>query len=554
MKKPASLVLILIFGFLGLLSAQPAIKQTINSNWGFHKGDIAGFPAKNNSAVKWEEISLPHSWNTVDVNQDTGYYRGIGWYKKTIYVPSSWQNKNTCLYFEGANQVAEVYVNGQLAGKHIGGYTAFSFPVGKLLNYKDSITANEILVKLDNSPNEKIPPLNADFTFFGGIYRDVYLISTNPVHFNIDSSAANGIRIKTPLVSDAMANVTVEGEIANSLNRKETVKILSSVFTADGKLIKEIKSNVSLAANGITKFSQNLDKIENPHLWSTDDPYLYHIVTSIYDNNGNLLDQQTNPLGFRWFKFDAATGFYLNGKPLKLIGANRHQDYPGMANALPDALHQNDIALLKAMGANFIRISHYPQDPAVLEACDRLGILASEEIPIVNRITQSEEFTENCKRMQLEMIRQNYNHPSIIIWAYMNEVLLQPRFQRDSPEQQKYFGDVAKLAKALDSLTRNEDPSRYTMISCHGDFDRYNKVGITQIPQIIGWNLYYGWYAPDFEGFGQFLARHHRELPDKPVMVTEYGADGDTRLHSANPERFDKTIEYQTIYHQCQHH
>jgi len=549
MKKPASLVLILIFGFLGLLSAQPAIKQTINSNWGFHKGDIAGFPAKNNSAVKWEEISLPHSWNTVDVNQDTGYYRGIGWYKKTIYVPSSWQNKNTCLYFEGANQVAEVYVNGQLAGKHIGGYTAFSFPVGKLLNYKDSITANEILVKLDNSPNEKIPPLNADFTFFGGIYRDVYLISTNPVHFNIDSSAANGIRIKTPLVSDAMANVTVEGEIANSLNRKETVKILSSVFTADGKLIKEIKSNVSLAANGITKFSQNLDKIENPHLWSTDDPYLYHIVTSIYDNNGNLLDQQTNPLGFRWFKFDAATGFYLNGKPLKLIGANRHQDYPGMANALPDALHQNDIALLKAMGANFIRISHYPQDPAVLEACDRLGILASEEIPIVNRITQSEEFTENCKRMQLEMIRQNYNHPSIIIWAYMNEVLLQPRFQRDSPEQQKYFGDVAKLAKALDSLTRNEDPSRYTMISCHGDFDRYNKVGITQIPQIIGWNLYYGWYAPDFEGFGQFLARHHRELPDKPVMVTEYGADGDTRLHSANPERFDKTIEYQTIYH-----
>ena len=540
---------IVLFFTIDLLSAQPIVKETINSNWEFHKGGIPGLPGKTDETVKWERISLPHSWNTTDVNQDTGYYRGIGWYKKTIYVPASWQDKSTYLYFEGANQVAEVYVNGKFAGKHIGGYTAFSFDIGKLLQYSsDGLAANQVWVKVDNSPNESIPPLDADFTFFGGIYRDVYLLSANPVHFNLDDAASSGIRIKTPLVSNNSANVEIDGSITNTPADKNEVKVVSAIFAADGKLVKEVKSNVKLT-EGNTGFSQQLNAIADPHLWSPDDPYLYHVVSKIYDKNGNLLDQQTNPLGLRWFKFDAATGFYLNGKSIKLIGANRHQAYKGMANALPDALHERDMQLLKDMGANFIRISHYPQDAAVLEACDRLGLLASEEIPIVNRITQSEEFTANCENMQQEMIRQNFNHPSIIIWAYMNEVLLQPRYQRDSPEQRKYFGDVAGLAKKLDSLTRREDSSRYTMISCHGDFDRYNKTGITQIPQIVGWNLYYGWYAPDFEGFGQFLDRHHRELPDKPLIVTEYGADGDTRLHSFEPEKFDKTIEYQTLYH-----
>ena len=550
MKIRGLFTLTLLFFSIYFLNAQPALKQTINSNWEFHKGDISGFSHKNPGNVKWEKISLPHSWNITDVNNDTGYYRGVGWYKKTIYVPAFWQGKSIYLYFEGANQIAEVYVNKQLACKHIGGYTAFSFPLGKLLNYnKDSLTANEVLIKLDNSYDENIPPLNADFTFFGGIYRDVYLITVNPVHFNLDSSAANGIRIKTPQVSDSQANILVDGIVSNMTDDKRMVNIVSSVFTADGKLVKEVKASVSLPANSTTAFSEPINPILNPHLWSPDDPYLYHIVSSIYDKQGDLLDRQTNPLGLRWFKFDASTGFYLNGKPLKLIGANRHQAYKGMANALPDALHERDMRLLKAMGANFVRISHYPQDPAVLEACDRLGLLASIEIPIVNRITQSDEFTENCKQMQLEMIRQNYNHPCIILWAYMNEILLQPRFIRDSPEQQKYFNDVAKLAKIIDSLTRKEDPSRYTMIPCHGDFDRYNKAGITKIPQVIGWNLYPGWYSPDFAGFGQFLDRHHRELPDKPLIVTEYGADGDTRLHSFVPERFDKTMEYQTIYH-----
>jgi len=532
-----------------LAFAQPTHKQTINSNWEFHKGDIASVAKQRHDSAKWEEISLPHSWNTADVTQDTGYYRGTGWYKKKIYVPQTWRGKSIYLYFEGANQVTEVYVNGQFAGEHIGGYTAFSFDIGKLLKYDQTSTPNEITVKVDNSHNENIPPLNADFTFFGGIYRDVYLITTNPVHFNLDNKAGPGVRIKTPMVSDATADVVVESAISNTGAGKLKIGVTSVIEDAGGNVVKEATTNTSVAVSSTGSVTQLLNGITNPHLWSPDDPYLYKVVTTIKDKDGNILDETTSPLGLRWFKFDAATGFYLNGKPLKLMGANRHQDYPGMANAVPDAIHEHDMQLLKDMGANFTRISHYPQDPAVLEACDRLGLLASIEIPIVNRITQSPEFTQNCENMQREMIAQNFNHPCIIIWAYMNEVLLQPRYKSNSAEQINYFHDVAALAGKLDSLTRHEDPSRYTMISCHGDFDRYNNAGITKIPQIIGWNLYYGWYAPDFEGFGKFLDRHHRELPDKPLIVTEYGCDGDTRLHSLDPQRFDKTIEYQTIYH-----
>lgn len=526
------------------------IKQTINSNWEFFKGDISDFPPQKPGGVKWERVSIPHSWNVTDVADDEpGYYRGVGWYKKRIYVPAGWSGKNVYLYFEGANQVTEVYVNGKFAGEHIGGYTAFSFPVGKFLNDGNNLTANEIEVKVDNSHDENIPPLTADFTFFGGIYRDVYLVAADPVHFNLDSNATNGIRIKTPHVSDNAADVAINGSVTNTLPEKQVVRVFSSITTADGKLVKEVKTKLTIQANSTVSFAQDLKGIENPHLWSPDDPYLYRVISRIVDAKGNVIDETTNPLGFRWFKFDAATGFYLNGKPLKLIGANRHQDYKGMANAVPDAIHENDVALLKAMGANFIRISHYPQDPAVLEACDRLGLLASIEIPVVNRITQNEEFTANCLHMQKEMIDQNYNHPCIIIWAYMNEVLLVPRYKKDSPEQINYFKDVAALAQKLDALTRKEDPTRYTMISCHGDFDRYYKAGITSIPQIIGWNLYYGWYAPGFEGFGKFLDHHHELLPDKPVIVTEYGCDGDTRLHNFEPERFDKTIEYEILYH-----
>jgi len=522
--------------------SQSRIKQSINSNWEFHKGAIDGYPA-NSAKVEWQPISIPHTWNAVDVNDDEpGYYRGIGWYKKILYIPSSDKNKQLYLQFEGANQTAEVYINGKLASKHTGGYTAFNVLISPYLkNTADSLAQNEILVKVDNSFNDAIAPLDADFTFYGGIYRDVYLITANEAHFTLDDNGSQGIKIKTPVVTAETATVTISGNISNLNKAKLTV--ITDVTDAQGKLVGQVKTAVNSAV-----FEQSVT-IKLPHLWSPDAPYLYRISSKIFVGD-KLLDEVNNPLGLRWYSFDADKGFYLNGKPVKLIGACRHQDFNGLGNALPNALHERDIELLKNMGGNFIRIAHYPQDPAILEACDRLGILASVEIPIVNRITETEAFYANCKQMQLEMIRQNYNHPSVVIWAYMNEVLLRPKYTRNSDEQKRYFARITALAKSLDSLTRSEDKERYTMISCHGSFDLYQSTGLTAVPQIIGWNLYNGWYSAGFEGFARFLDNHHKNLPHTPMIVTEYGADADIRVHSTKPERFDKSIEYQVQYHQ----
>lgn len=532
--------------------SQPRTRQSINSNWSFHKGDIQGYPANKTAPANWQPVSIPHSWNTVDVTDDEpGYYRGICWYKKTLFLPASIQNKQTYLYFEGANQVAEVYVNGQLAGKHLGGYTAFSFLIQPYLkNGSDSLTANEILVKLDNSFNENIPPLDADFTFFGGVYRDVYLITADKIHFNMDDYASAGIQIKTPAVNASSATITISGSVTNRTSAGRNLSIITEITDAEGKLIKKVQGNLKASASGNTVFKLQ-QTINAPHLWSPDNPYLYRAISKIVDRStGTLLDEISNPIGLRWYSFNADKGFYLNGKPLKLIGANRHQDFKNMANALPNAIHQRDMELLKNMGANFIRIAHYPQDPAVLEACDRLGLLASVEIPIVNTITETDSFYENCKQMQVEMIRQNFNHPSIIIWAYMNEVLLRPKYAKNSDEQNKYFANITALAKQIEALTHKEDSERYTMIPCHGDFNLYQRAGLTAVPQIIGWNLYQGWYSPGLEGFAKFLDHYHEALPGKPTIVTEYGADADIHIHSNLPERFDKSIEYQTQYHQ----
>jgi len=526
------------------------IKTTINSNWRFYKGDIAGYPQSTNT-VKWESVNIPHSWNSADVTDDEkGYYRGTGWYTKRLNIPAAWQGKQVSLYFEGASQTADVYVNGKKAGSHIGGYTYFNIPIEQYLNFGAN-AVNVIAVKVDNKYDENIPPLTADFTFFGGIYRDVYLVATEAVHFDTGNYASNGVFVSTPRVSAGQASVNVSGAFVNQSGKSKNLRIITRITDNDGKLVVQKQSKLKAGAGQKTNFQQLISSIDKPNLWSPESPYLYNVTSVLVDaGTGQQLDEVSNPLGFRWFSFDAAKGFFLNGKHYKLMGASRHQDYKDMANALPDAMHVSDVELLKNMGANFLRVAHYPQDPAVLQACDRLGILTSVEIPIVNQITGNAAFAQNCKNMQVEMIRQNYNHPSVIIWAYMNEILLRlPYTNSETDKRKTYLQSVAALARELEDITRKEDSSRYTMIPNHGAFDLYNNAGLTKIPKIVGWNLYQGWYSGSLDGFAKFLDEHHLVLPNTPVIVTEYGADADPRIHSFQPVRFDKSNEYAVIYH-----
>ena len=499
--------------------------------------------------LKWEKVNLPHTWNTEDIMDDEpGYYRGTGWYKKMIHVDRSLMGKSCYLHFEGANQVSELYINGQKAGDHVGGYSGFYIPVSALLIPGSE---NELLVKVDNRYDPNIPPLTADFTFYGGIYRDVWLLSVDRVHFSFSDFSSKGIYITTPAVNTQKGTVQVRLLLANEGELNKKLSIRTSIRKSNGTVVAGNTVSSLLEAKKEQSLSIPLLQVKQPHLWSPDTPYLYTVVSEIRDaTSGKLIDQLSEPLGFRWFQFDAEKGFFLNGKSCKLVGTSRHQDFKGFGNAVPDDLAIQDIVWLKKMGGNFLRVAHYPQDPAVLRACDSLGILTSVEIPLINEITESDSFFNNCSRMMSEMIRQHFNHPSVIMWCSMNEILLKPRFNNDKARQKEYFATVTRLARLLDSLARKEDPTRYTMLAHHGDYNRYRETGLVDIPMVLGWNLYSGWYGATLSDFPAFLDAFHKDYPQKPLLVSEYGADADPRIRSFQPSRFDKSIEYTTKFHQ----
>jgi len=530
-----------VFAFSHAADAQGRSKIPLNEDWDFAKDE-------DYRKGTWERVTIPHTWNVADVMDDEpGYYRGVGWYRKSIYVNRKSQSGKSWLYFEGANQFTEVYINGAKAGSHTGGYSGFAIDASPYLKYGAS---NEIVVRVDNSHNPDIAPLSADFTFYGGIYRDVYLVQAGPVHFDFENHGSNGVFINTPYVSDASALVSLHTVLKNESETSRTILLRTRIIEPGGKTIITKEKRLTIAANSQLSTGELFDSIKGPRLWSPDLPQRYLLHLAIYDNQGRLLDDIRQSFGLRYFHFDADKGFFLNGKSLKLMGASRHQDFEGLGNAVPDKKAIADLQLLKKMGANFLRVAHYPQDPSVLEACDSLGLLASVEIPVVNEITGSQAFTRNCMQMQTEMIRQFYNHPSVIIWCYMNEVLLRTRFEPGSEERKNYLASVRTLALALDSLTRVEDPSRYTMMANHGNLEQYEKAELIGIPSLLGWNLYAGWYGGNMEEFESFLDDFHQRYPKIPIVISEYGADADPRIVSTQPARFDKSAEYATRFHQ----
>lgn len=535
MKLRLFCLLLTLFILLPTLSwSQVSSKQTLNEHWRFYKGSL---DSPNIPNTEMEIVNLPHTWNANDVLADghRGYYRGQGWYFKSLEV-----NLNTkssyFIQFEGANQKTVLYVNGLRVGEHIGGYSGFTFDITEFL----TAGTNQLAVMVNNEHDPEIPPLSADFTFFGGIYRDVFLVETGKVHFNLMDYGSKGFYIHTPKVTDKTAILSVRGELRNSMNKKEKVVLSALVYDNEGNPV--VSKDIGLRLKDSLHYFELQLNLDGPKLWSTENPYLYKLELQLKNNEGSLDIAQSN-FGIRTIQFDPKNGFYLNGMPLKLIGANRHQDFIGKGNALPDDLHRSDLRLLKEMGANFLRLAHYPQDPSILEEADRLGILVWEETPLVNEITLGRSHEENAMQMLREMIRQHYNHPSIILWGYMNEIYWAHRFL-DSSIVDKHTKATVSLAKKMDSLTRAEDPTRYTAMAMH-NYPLYEQSGIDQIPQVVGWNLYHGWYYDTFADFGRFLDEQHRKYPERIHLISEFGAGSDIRLHSEKPERFDFTIEGQ---------
>lgn len=533
-------------GNLYAQSSRTLPAKTQLTDWFFQKDSIAkGLSDLNEKS--WVAVQVPHSWNTKDVMDDQpGYYRDKGWYKIDLGNVKALSGKVVRLHFDGANQETSVYVNGKKVGDHVGGYTAFNFEIQDYLHYNNP--ANEVIVCVNNRYNLDIPPLTADFTFFGGIYRQVYLETKEKTYFSDDKYGSSGIYYRTPTVNDQQADLEIFGRIASPQGKKQKVHLVSKLYDVDNKEV--VSATKKLTLNSLDSFQVTFPILRNPILWSPEQPYLYRLVTQILDGKGHVLDEYKTNVGFRYFHFDPTEGFFLNGKSYKLIGASRHQDYKDMGNAVPYDIQIADVYKLKEMGGNFLRVAHYPQNPAVMDACDRLGILTSVEIPLVNAITESAAFEANSLHMQEEMIRQNYNYSSVVIWAHMNEILLRPLFGNDKPRQEVYFKAIYDLASKLDVLTRQLDPYRYTMLAHHGAVDLYDRVGLTRIAMLNGWNLYPGWYGGLISDFGKQLDDIHRKMPNIPFLITEYGADADPRIHSFDPVRFDKSVEYAILYHQ----
>jgi beta-galactosidase len=541
----------ILIGLLMLMASAFATSRkqlTINSGWYFHKGNIA---LENNdfTSQDWTKLNLPHTWNNLDAFDDVpGYYRGIGWYAYTFRPNETWKGQDILLHFEGANQVAEVYVNNKLAGTHIGGYTAFNFNITQYLEYGKQ---NVIKVKLDNSHNKDIPPLNADFTFYGGIYRNVKLVAIDPVHFDVQNCASEGIFVETPSVTEQKANVVVRGDIANTGNAVKNIIVEAKIVDRAGNIVAQKNQKLKLNASSKVAFNLSDITIAQPQLWSPENPYLYHIEASVTEQGKKpvVLDATTIPVGMRWFSFDG-NGFHLNGKKYALKGTNRHQDFAGKGNALTDDYHRNDYEMIKSMGFNFVRLAHYPQAPEVYRTCDELGLLVWTEIPVVNEVTPTQAFTDNSLNMMREQIRQTYNHPSIVLYGYMNEILIKmlSNSKLTEDQRQQVATDTRNLALKLQALTKEEAPYRNTVMAIHYE-DGYNKYNVSTIPDVLGYNLYFGWYYEEREDLTRFLDAEHKRYPNRPIIVSEIGADADFYSHSEMPRSWDFSQEYQVVFH-----
>lgn len=530
------------FLFLSVTAFAQRQEKTINDGWRFMQQDVAGAEQTGFNDKQWENISVPHSWNS-DAYVVKNYHRGAAWYRRSLFIPQSDSDKQLFIRWEGVNHSASVYINGQFIGEHKGGYTAFTFDVTPYCKFGEE---NIIAVKADNTLND-VPPISGDFTIFGGMYRDVWLITTPKQHIDLSNMGSDGIFIETRNVSEKSADYIIRGSIVNESASKASVKVASTIKDISGKTVKVLTQILSFKGKEQKAFSLE-GTIADPMLWSPENPDLYTVETIVTDAKTNtILDAVNSYTGFRWFLFDGEKGFFLNGKPYKLRGVCRHQDQEPLANALSDEMHRRDMRLIKDMGANFIRISHYPQDPAVIEQCDRMGLLVWEETPAIDIVPESAEFANVCESALREMIRQHYNRPSVIMWGYMNEILLVTQRKYKGEELKVATNRALELAKRLEKVLKEEDSSRYSVMAFHGS-QSYNDAGFGNVTDIVGWNLYQGWYSDNVAQFDQFMKKQQELYPDKPKIVSEYGAGSDKRIHSLEPQRFDFSIEYHQLY------
>lgn len=544
----------------------------INGSWKFYKGKIDNAHLNNFDDSLWENINIPHTWNNID-GQDgtkcggkdikvTDYFRGDGRYRKWITFSDEDKEKQIYLRFQGANIQTEVYINGIKAGEHKGGYTAFAFNITPFVKFNDK---NLIAVKVNNEFTEEIAPLTADFTFYGGIYREIELIKKNPVHFGFGEFSTRGIKITAPQVSDDTAQCTVNAVIENNSNCDQTVYITAEleensdaltnpyISKTDFEKDKNFKSDfhitdsqkITVKANSEQSVEFNFT-VENPHLWNgRKDPFLYKATLNAVTDN-EIIDSVSDCFGLRYFEITKDKGFFLNGKSYPLRGVSRHQDREGLGNAISINEHNEDFALIYDMGVNSLRLAHYPQVEYFYKLCDYYGIIVWAEIPVVDLIGGNGEYStpdntrakffETTKQQLKEMINQNYNRPSIICWGIQNEI------------QAKFDNIMPRFTEELHKTAKHEDSLRYTTQATN------HRTALGWKSDLIAWNVYPGWYGMHRKQLGWFLDKN-RDF-GRPTGISEYGAGGNRNQHRLKPRKPKHDgqwhpVEYQALCHEA---
>ncbi len=521
---------------VALLSLLPLHAQRtlipFNSNWWFR----FSHQVQKGSG---QRVELPHTWNAIDaLSGKPDYKRGIGNYTKTFFVPDAWRNRRLFVRFEGANTIADVFINGRHLGQHRGGYEAFIFELTDKVDYgKD----NELLVRVNNAEQLEVMPLVGDFNFYGGIYRDVALLLTNEVAISPLDYASPGIYLRQKSVTHQRAQVEAAIALTNRNPKTQTVRL--EVEVSDGTtMVCKAQTNVKIKPQTDVQMASVPLSIRQPHLWNaTADPFLYTVRVSLWQGQ-NKVDELTQPLGLRYYRFDPNEGFFLNGQHLALHGVCRHQERAAVGNALHAADIDEDVSLMREMGVNAVRLAHYPQSAYTYDKMDRAGIVAWAEIPFVGPggygdkgFVDTESFRENGKQQLRELIRQNYNHPSIVVWGLFNEL--------------KYFGDnPVDYIRELNGVGHEEDKTRPTTCASNQAGD------MNFITDVMAWNRYDGWYGSTPATLATYLDQMHAEHPQLCIGLSEYGAGASIyhqqdSLRQPEPNSWWHPENWQTYYH-----
>lgn len=481
----------------------------LNTKWAFSK-EASAVPAA--MPEKWYWVNLPHTWNAID-GQDGGndYYRGTCYYAKTVDKIDLPQAERYYLEVNGANHTASVYWNGKKVGFHQGGYSTWRVDVTDVME-----STNFIVFEVDNSVVDNVYPQHADFTFYGGLYRDVNLICVPESHFELEYYGTPGIKV-TPIVDGSNANVEIEVWTKNAEGKALTYTITD----ASGAVVAE-KTTVDTKAGFV---------IENVHKWQArKDPYLYTATVKLED-----CDAVSARFGCRSYVIDPDNGFILNGEEYPLRGVARHQDRWGIGNALLPEHHAEDVDLIMEVGATTIRLAHYQHNQVFYDLCDEKGLVLWAEIPYIT--THLVNGKENTLSQMKELVIQNYNHPSIVVWGLSNEI------DADGPNETA----ILENHKELKALIRELDPTRKTTLAavsmCPPDQE------YLFVPDCVSYNHYFGWYGGTIETYGPWFDKFHTDHPEQPIGISEYGCEA-LWWHNSNPDAGDYTEEYQAVYHE----